>query len=76
MPAGNRSTRRTTVAPQPIEQIAAQVALESVISNGADAFSPRTIEAVIANAEANNVSDFYLDMARDVEATRTVFFDR
>jgi hypothetical protein len=51
-------------------QIAAQVALESVI-NGPDGFSAETISAVVANAAENGVSDFYLDMARNLDNGRS-----
>jgi hypothetical protein len=46
-------------------QIAAQVAIEAVV-NDPDAYNLVTIEAVKANAIANNVSDFYLEMITNV----------
>lgn len=46
-------------------QIAAQVAIEAVV-NDPDAYNLVTIQAVKANAIANNVSDFYLEMITNV----------
>lgn len=47
-------------------RIAAQVAIEYVINDRGDGMERVTIEAVIANAVANGVSDFYIDMAREL----------
>lgn len=46
-------------------QIAAQVAVEAVVNNP-DAFNRVTIQAVMANAQDNNVSEFYMEMIRNV----------
>lgn len=47
-------------------RIAAQVALEYVINDRGDGMERVTIEAVIANAVTNGVSDFYIDMAKEI----------
>lgn len=44
-------------------QIAAQVAVESVIDNR-EAYSEDTVAAVIANGVEENVAQFYMDMIR------------
>lgn len=49
-------------------RIAAQVALEYVINDRGDGMERVTIEAVIANAVTNDVSDFYIDMAKEIFA--------
>lgn len=47
-------------------RIAAQVAVEAVINCNGDGYERVTIDAVIANGEANGVAELYMEMIRNV----------